>query len=535
MAKPLKEDNLGKEGFINRVEYVRIIAKALHSLGYEKSCNALEEESGIQLYSPTVNLFRKHVLDGNWDESVRTLRVIENLDESIVKAASFLILECKFFGFLETYKTSDALTTLRTEISPLGINKDRVHELSSYVITGFGNLDFDILKSRSKLLDDLQKLLPPNILIPEGRLEDLVEQALIKQKNACFYHNSLNKGLSLYADHHCGIDQIPSQTIQILQSHQGEVWYLKFSHNGRYLASSSEDKSAIIWEVIEDGLNLKHNLVGHQKPVGMVAWSPDDTELLTCGFEENVRRWDVASGKCICVYEKSGLGIISCGYLQDGQSIFTGVNDRSICLWGSKDKTLKPFREQRSIECPDMIVTKDGKKIISACMNSTIVLFDKETKLEETIDTKETVISFSLSNDDEFLLVNLVNQEIHLYSIKGKPQKLRTFKGHKRTRFVIRSCFGGSEQAFIASGSEDSQVYIWHRASGDLIQTLPGHSGAVNCVAWNPSNPHMLASASDDHTIRIWGLNTNLKSDHANKLKRKEAFANGVISNGNIK
>jgi WD repeat-containing protein 26 len=56
------------------------------------------------------------------------------------------------------------------------------------------------------------------------------------------------------------------------------------------------------------------------------------------------------------------------------------------------------------------------------------------------------------------LLVNLTSEEIHLWNIRNAPIRVNRYSGHKRSRFVIRSCFGGTEQAFIASGSEDSQV-----------------------------------------------------------------------------
>ncbi|WOL12244.1 hypothetical protein Cni_G21010 [Canna indica] len=533
-----REDMVGSKGVIKKVEFVRIITKALYSLGYERSGAVLEEESGIPLHSSAVNLFRKQVLDGNWDESVLTLHKIGLDDESTLKSASFLILEQKFFELLEKNMVMEALDTLKSEITPLGINKKRVHKLSSCVIypsqrvsLGFANVGTDTSNTRVGVLEELQKLLPPSIMIPERRLEHLVEQALNVQREACYFHNSLESCLSLYTDHQCGKDQLPSYTTQILQEHHDEVWFLQFSNEGKYLASSSNDRSAIIWEVHEDGkLSLKHKLTGHQKPVMMVAWSPDDSQLLTCGMEEVMRRWDVLSGKCLQVYEKTGLGLISCGWLPDGEQLFSGVNDKTVCFWDLDGKELDSWKAQRISKTSDVAVTKDGRLFLSLCRETTILLLDRETKMEKLIEEEQTITSFSLSNDDNFLLVNLTNEEIHLWSVKDDPKLVTRYKGHKRTRFLIRSCFGGLDQAFVASGSEDSQVYIWHRGTGDLVQALSGHSGTVNCVSWNPLNPHMLASASDDRTIRVWGLNKVTP-------KHKEVYSNGTIyqSNGNSK
>ena len=71
----------------------------------------------------------------------------------------------------------------------------------------------------------------------------------------------------------------------------------------------------------------------------------------------------------------------------------------------------------------------------------------------------------------------------------------------------------GSEGASYDPGGEeirlipcpDGNVYVWDRESGALLEVLSGHgAGSVNSVAWNPKNERMLASCSDDKTIRIW-------------------------------
>ena len=93
-------------------------------------------------------------------------------------------------------------------------------------------------------------------------------------------------------------------------------------------------------------MSLKHVLTGHQKPVSVVSWSPDDHQLLTCGLEEVVRRWDVSCGECLHVYEKNGVGLISCGWFADGRGMFSGMTDKSICQWDLEGRELECWKGQ---------------------------------------------------------------------------------------------------------------------------------------------------------------------------------------------
>lgn len=216
MARPLTsqgdDEVIGSKG-VKKVEFVRIIADALYSLGYNKTGACLEEESGIPFHSSTVTIFIQQILDGNWDGSLASLHKIGIIDESIIKSASFIILQQKFLELLDREKLMEALKTLRTEISPLSINSNRVRELSSFLLsTGQRMVK---LKPRSEILEELQKLFPPTVMIPDRRLLQLVEQALDLQREACLFHNSSIGETSLFTDHQCGRDQIPSHTVQV--------------------------------------------------------------------------------------------------------------------------------------------------------------------------------------------------------------------------------------------------------------------------------------------------------------------------------
>lgn len=69
----------------------------------------------------------------------------------------------------------------------------------------------------------------------------------------------------------------------------------------------------------------------------------------------------------------------------------------------------------------------------------------------------------------------------------------------------------------------DHKVYIWHRRGELPIAELTGHTRTVNCVSWNPAIPGLMASASDDGTVRIWGPAPFLDSQEADGL-------NGTLS-----
>ncbi|KAL1204019.1 putative WD repeat-containing protein 26 [Cardamine amara subsp. amara] len=501
---------LGSKGLLKKSEFIRIIIDALFSLGFNDVAALLEKNSGIPLHNSITKEFLELVNQGDWNKSIDALQGFELPDEKTVK---FLLLEQNIYELCKMGNLTDAQGIFNDKILPLGVDRNLTNELALRALSG-SNEATETVISRSEFVDKkLQKLFAPGFIIPKKRLEYLLEKALDLQRIYCRFHNVPDSDLSLYCDHHCHDHKIPSETVQTLEEHTDEVWYLEFSHNGKYLASASKDKSAIIWEIDSEGkFSRKQTLVGHEKPVVMVLWSPDDIQVITCGEEEVIRRWDAESGQCVHVYQRNGVGSVSCGWFHDGKGIIGAMADRRIYLWNLNGSEIEHEQEQREQKQSDVAMTNDGKWIVSMSRVREISFFNRETStVDKVIEDDDTITSFTLSKDNKYMLNNLINQEINIWCIDvNEPYKYFEYSGHQRRRFIIRSCFGGYQENFVASGSEDAQVFIWHREElENPLGALKGHSRSVNCVSWNPIDIHMLASASDDATIRIWGLATS--------------------------
>jgi len=102
--------------------------------------------------------------------------------------------------------------------------------------------------------------------------------------------------------------------------------------------------------------------------------------------------------------------------------------------------------------------------LIIICGDRKIRLYNLEDRTDTILSETEPLASTELSADNRYLLVNVVShamQELHLWDLK-QQRVVQKFKAHSQSRYVIRSCFGGVDQAFVACGSEDSKIYIWH-------------------------------------------------------------------------
>ncbi|KIH86936.1 WD domain protein [Sporothrix brasiliensis 5110] len=500
----------------DREEITRILIQALSDLGYNDAAENVSHSSGFALESPAVADFRRAVLGGDWDEAERLLlgATVEGTepsdtsgqdDQSTTSPANgqtasgapedatglllipgtnrdlmrFGIRQQKYLEYLEQSETAKALLVLRNELTPLYRDTQKLHFLSSLLMC-HSPLDLKTRatwdgaygQSRPHLLSELSRFISPSVMLPEHRLAVLLRQIKDYQVSGCVFHTSATSP-SLYADHECDKSNFPSHMLYELDSNSGEVWHIRFSNNGKFLASCGSGRYVNIYDM--SSFKLKMRLDGHAQGVGDIAWSPDDRTLLSCGRDGRARLWDMSTGLLIRLFEQFEEPISCCVWANDGQSIVLGSfdKDRALVQWGVGGERLHTWTRKHRTEA--LALSPDGFWLVAMDHEKRLHVYNFLTmELEYDMELDSRAFSIAISRDSEYLLVNRQDGAIHMYNLSARGEPVRKYLGATGGDCIIRSSFGGADESFVISGSEAGRML-----SVSVYATLIHHTQMV--------------------------------------------------------
>ncbi|XP_037073273.1 LOW QUALITY PROTEIN: WD repeat-containing protein 26-like [Pollicipes pollicipes] len=515
-----------------------------------KSVEQLMLESGLCLDHPAAARFHEHILCGEWvkvsaRQDLQELKGLLDHPEDVTKMR-FLLLEQKYLELLEDGRAIDALDVLRHQLTPLKHNVQRVHQLSSYIMCSTAE---DLreqsgwpgagAESRGLLMSRLQPFLPPSVMVPGSRLETLLQQSAELQRSRCPFHNTAADSADhgLLVDHLCSREQFPTETVQILRQHNDEVWFCKFSPDGRSLASGSKDSTIIVWDVDTESLTVKprHTLVGHSDgphgyPLCYLAWSPDSRYLLAAHESPEVRIWDAVQGTLEKSVNHASNDAIMCGaWHPDSTKFVCGGTHGQFYLFDIRGTQHDRWE---GVRVRSLWFQNDGQTILAADTHNRVAgYYSDDPKPYEILTESGDVMSMCINDTGTLAALNVANQGVHLWDLQDKVL-LRKFQGLTQGTFTVYGCFGGLNQEFVASGSEECNVYIWNTRREKPVAVLQGHTNTVNCVTWNPQCPSMLVSCSDDSTVRVWGPAGPHRAAATGRAAAASSGASDLASNG---